>query len=52
MVKFDGCCELFHRMYEGIPEKLFNEIYVKCIVVVFNSSKHSRDKKNTFKCMY
>ena len=29
MVKFDGCCELFHGMCKRIPEKPFNEKYVK-----------------------
>ena len=29
MVKCDGCCEWFHRMCERIPEKPFNEKYVK-----------------------
>ena len=64
MVKFDGCCDWFHRMSERIPEKPFNEKYIKCycryvfttkksiVFVVFILSKHSRDKKNTFKCIY
>ena len=29
MVKCDGCCEWFQRMCECIPEKPFNEKYVK-----------------------
>ena len=29
MVKCDGSCEWFHRMCERIPEKPFNEKYVK-----------------------
>ena len=29
MVKCDECCEWFHRMCEHIPEKPFNEKYVK-----------------------
>ena len=29
MVKCDGCCEWFSRMCERIPEKPFNEKYVK-----------------------
>ena len=29
MVKCDECCEWFHRMCERIPEKPFNEKYVK-----------------------
>ena len=29
MVKCDKCCEWFHRMCERIPEKPFNEKYVK-----------------------
>ena len=29
IVKCDGCCEWFHRMCERIPEKPFNEKYVK-----------------------
>ena len=29
MVKCDGCCEWFHRMCDRIPEKPFNEKYVK-----------------------
>ena len=29
MVKCDGCCQWFHRMCQHIPEKPFNEKYVK-----------------------
>ena len=29
MVKYDGCCEWFHRMCQCIPDKPFNEKYVK-----------------------